>query len=1232
MSSAINWTAIDKVIAGFEPRSLLGLLAAAADSPAGSHRLPSIELLWIRTLQLLPDGARLAEPRMMRRVLDAAHKACPALKQMEDWWPPDPRLEVRFPTGPTRLAIHPGLRTNPIAVLRTAADVARAVDPTLSRRLGFGLSDVIEVALRYSDWRLDQLRRFWPKGRLPRDARAPRGEDLRGRVNRIQFAPVTLTKTEVAASTRLLHSVPSWLGDCSDQRRAKAAWKYLQKSPSAIDYRLAADLPSAFGSVVAAQTALGDVLFPAAYVLDAVLNAMVEMADRASRNRVSLGRLHELTYARILRRFEREPPPPIKLPRRHNARQGVGQFDGFVIVDGRRAFVFATVVALSKTKLAKELERRERALLRVTADTITKAHPKFGTDGEVYRILLVGGPFHPGWRPAYPILRIHIEELTDMMLDADQGSRIEDPDVVSFWQFVLEWSRGISVSVVPFETAEDAWQLWIRVGAFDLTGTDEIGIFVDPVPSPSRWEWSAAWELFDSKLAASHLPPHWEWIHSALEPNFAGAELWMGHLSALVSGPLSLVVVSQINPKLAALSIDPALPVVLVADGVFLTFRNYRDLFDLLQIPSGVALTVFIDLSAEPAPGSNEDAVGVGVSARDQTMKVILGADWIELLIADASSAHSLLGRGIAKGLAELGVLAPDRQGQFVETWDATPPVGLIHLRPGALPVPKRGVLDLPIGRSTAATANRLLARFVAKTGARSGSYTGRLAIQTFNKIIAPALQEALAHVVRQWSSSSTFEVARKLNEAHAERFRWETELEQALSAPWSGTWREKALSSRDPATVTRPMEHLMELVQRESPHGRIMPDRYDIAGATHVVSMALEVMLLASAAESRIHNLLVAIGPGGLLHVQAVKRESRSKVAPRVVNFEAFKDAFQEDRLKDRADDRSWPQEVMLDADHRVGDAKFMRIEEAALPQSFMDADEALKGAFGTGTNGITAILGTAINWSGYDDSVKVAQAEEVIALAQSWSGLDITEVTAAFELLVIDGKLLRSEPFRFWEQQRRKQRLATQPLMRLTSGQILIMPRMIQHTQSIFAAYLLDGLLPWSPARVPAVVRDAFIRYRQTVNKQLQREAVAAIIKLGLSYKEKVEPSHVAPLGIALSGEVDLLVADSERHRLWVCEVKDQSPGSSPSTIAIRIEKFLAPDGYVDRLTAKVREIRSSVGAALAFIGLTVDSSPNWEIVPLMITRRVEPAAFARSMPLKFTTIDQLAATMRS
>jgi hypothetical protein len=92
-----RWTRrVDACLARFDAGSLAVLLAAAADSPGGGHRLPSLTVPWLRCLARPPGGAVIAAPAHLPRPLSAARDAAPQLSVLEDFRPVDPRLPVRF--------------------------------------------------------------------------------------------------------------------------------------------------------------------------------------------------------------------------------------------------------------------------------------------------------------------------------------------------------------------------------------------------------------------------------------------------------------------------------------------------------------------------------------------------------------------------------------------------------------------------------------------------------------------------------------------------------------------------------------------------------------------------------------------------------------------------------------------------------------------------------------------------------------------------------------------------------------------------------------------------------------------------------------------------------------------------------------------------------------------------------------------------------------------------------
>ena len=157
-----------------------------------------------------------------------------------------------------------------------------------------------------------------------------------------------------------------------------------------------------------------------------------------------------------------------------------------------------------------------------------------------------------------------------------------------------------------------------------------------------------------------------------------------------------------------------------------------------------------------------------------------------------------------------------------------------------------------------------------------------------------------------------------------------------------------------------------------------------------------------------------------------------------------------------------------------------------------------------------------------------------------------------------------------------------------------------------------------------------DAFIHYRKSQNRQLEQETGSLLIRLQLLAKTNIEPHHAQAAGLHLGGEIDALAADPDRSRLWVCEVKDPAIAVSPSTIAAHVSRFLKPGGHVSHLLRNTQAIKADPARWARLLGAP-DPDRDWHILPLIITRRVEPAAFTSDPVVTYVVLEDLAALLQ-
>jgi hypothetical protein len=107
-------------------------------------------------------------------------------------------------------------------------------------------------------------------------------------------------------------------------------------------------------------------------------------------------------------------------------------------------------------------------------------------------------------------------------------------------------------------------------------------------------------------------------------------------------------------------------------------------------------------------------------------------------------------------------------------------------------------------------------------------------------------------------------------------------------------------------------------------------------------------------------------------------------------------------------------------------------------------------------------------------------------------------------------------------------------------------------------------------------------------------------------------------------LPGEVDLVSADEANSRLWVCEVKDPESAFAPAAMRRHIERFAKNGGHIDKILNKASAISRNPAAAAKACG--IQQPRTWRVIPLIVTRRVEAAAFVENPRVAFTVLEDL------
>jgi hypothetical protein len=235
---------------------------------------------------------------------------------------------------------------------------------------------------------------------------------------------------------------------------------------------------------------------------------------------------------------------------------------------------------------------------------------------------------------------------------------------------------------------------------------------------------------------------------------------------------------------------------------------------------------------------------------------------------------------------------------------------------------------------------------------------------------------------------------------------------------------------------------------------------------------------------------------------------------------------------------------------------------------------------------------------------------AAELVDQAVSWCGVPRDQALAAVTFLTHQPGD-DEEPHYFYEQERRSQRAFLRPLVPL--GDVLLVPRHLTRVlQEVAADMLGEGRIVWP---MEQTVRDAANELRNWSNRHFELQVEQIVADLGLPYRSNLEQHEAAAAGApGLDGEIDILACDVAAGRLWVLEDKEHIESASPYSIAQRARRFLKNNGYVDKALAKARTVAAhpDAYAAIACGGAVPTPEGGWTVLPVMVTSRIEPAAF--------------------
>ncbi|GGN46052.1 hypothetical protein [Streptomyces fuscichromogenes] len=1209
----VDWKLLDRALAPYSTDSLLVLFQAALTSPDFQRLEDHLLLMLTRVMRTPLRVGAPAGADDLPGLVDAIARAAPGRGVLTGRDPSDLRAGVGATVAGERLLVHPGQLAHPLLVLRGLELTALAVDQPLCEAVGFGIGDVLDLALRIADRALKALTPAWPEPYVAPDG-AQEGQ-----------VACRLTPAEVDAAAEIATADPVALVDaCRCPEHAERALTWLTSRVKDLPLRYRPDTPL-LGPVLAVTAHGRRLPVPAGAATDAIAPAAARLLALLPPDELAAAekRLQEVTVARLAQLLGLDHIPTITGPVCR-------------MTSPTHRYDIAVVSSVADGALSGRVEEGRAAL----ADT----PPGRG------RLVVYGGPRVLTRELVRDTAFLHVEELAEILHQTGG-----DPALLAL--FVLELTEHPGVHGVAYLDALDAWSLWHRDATLLLPGPDSDDIACVPVtPYDEVWEHAAVHAATDRVLSAAGLPGVRDFTRVTPLPPEPGARGARACLEYHSSEGTLLVRTSTVPPMVIV-----AVPSQ--QRGGPLDVRGMDDLADALHtalstiepvaahatLADGTPLIVDVTVSDEPhhlpagalVPADvadAEDGLLVRAGAEPETARIGLVVDppLLAAFAVDGQRGHRILGRLVHDLITQVRTGRAAGPGididTFTEAWDSAHPLllvaGITTFWPSTHPA-----FTLPRTPHLHARALRAAAAAVRRAGVPAGTWHGTDACRPGGPAeqLLHALEAELADQISAHQPALFGELARHLNAAWSHRTRSQTTIAVNLASPWADNWAEESRrQQQDAMTATTALHLLLQQALVTPPAG----DRpVDVLAVAELVALAEVVFTTGNTAVSaarRLHDLVLTIDPTGLFTLGAdpdTPAPDQSAATADHLGFDAG--AYQRARHQQMIEAAADTELAAFDAASVLARPHVrtpVAFTAAALParSELAKADQLLVKDWGCGLDAIVAVLATASDWPTSESGTTTATAEELVAESAAWSGLPSGQLHAAVDRLRLHPGNADSPGEHSYTEVERRIRPLTHPLI-AHSDQLLLLPWLAHVSRETYAANLDDGRLPHP--ELPAAVGQALFRHRQQLDQRLENDVKDAARRAGLPHRFRLLEKTAATLGIlGLTGEIDLLVADPDTHRLWVIEVKNPTRAVAVHALQQHMKKFTAR--YRDKLLAKAATIAQYAGQAATACG--VNGEHPWRILPLMVTRTVEPSAFLADPRIPYTTADRLTAVL--
>ncbi len=788
--------------------------------------------------------------------------------------------------------------------------------------------------------------------------------------------------------------------------------------------------------------------------------------------------------------------------------------------------------------------------------------------------------------------------------DFDWIRRTMGREEIDLWYFVRDLAEQRRVGQVFSRGGMDMWEAWrgqdksLYRGARDLT--------VLHVASHSELEWRKASEQRDSELALHTLGmgrvSAWP-LH-----NLEVTSKVIGDVSARALYQLVVCETPVAVSLLATTGTEPA-PGMAKDLGECISYKLNRIQYRFVDLMrSGGLRSLRIEFAFE----DTGQCLSLSVASFDGGVLTFGCAPHLwERLQEDSESVEALFGHLLAESIG-VGRIA----GEFVAAWNDTPPgirLDPIYVEPRIQHTPEASSLH-GAHRSTRLAE---LGAHLQEAGVAVGSYRGLKAKHIETNIIHTWLTARLHQQLSAFDAKAVIGYAlTQLECTNCHRW-WKIEkTAYEVGSPSADDGRLPE-SSHDLLRQSRSISLLIEEILARPRTGTRTPTEYDWQELLSFATLASESGHRSEALHLELANYALVVSD--VYEVTISEGNINASI-----DFESF------------ARDRSLaalPDPVPIGTREDRGETNQEWAPIGTRLPEYEVIEGALQDSLELGIDAINGILDTIIHWP-----VSTPECTDRVSMERI-----VTEAHAANPVISLNSYTkaamwlsLGTEDFdptgtaiEHWEVEQRSERIDTRPLAR-SEVEVWVLPWTAKVAKRIWGVYLSQYRMPTPDSELPPPVVRAFEDSRQKRQRSFEKECASRLDGLSLIKLERVRKHRAPKHGIQnLSGEIDILCIDSDRSVIFVIEAKDPFVPFSARSVDRQVTQFHKPGGYVEKLARKVDDIRRSV-VSLAANKRVDPPDRDWQIVGIMVTRHVTPAAYVRTCQTTFCTVDTLRETI--